>query len=56
VLFTFDPRESDVPLLISWPVILLNSSDWFAGEDPAYLSSFRTGTAWRVRRMATDPK
>ncbi|MFO0629151.1 MAG: VWA domain-containing protein [Polyangiales bacterium] len=48
VLLSFDPRESDVPLLISWPVILLNSIDWFAGEDPAYLSSFRTGTAWRV--------
>lgn len=48
VLFSFDPRESDVPLLISWPVLLLNSIDWFADEDPAYLSSFRTGTAWRV--------
>lgn len=48
VLFAFDPRESDLPLLVSWPVLLLNSIDWFAGEDPAYLSSFRTGTAWRV--------
>lgn len=48
VLLAFDPRESDLPLLVSWPVLLLNSIDWFAGEDPAYLSSFRTGTAWRV--------
>lgn len=48
VLFSFDPRESDVPLLVSWPVLLLNSIDWFADEDPAYLSSFRTGTVWRV--------
>ncbi len=47
-LFTFDVRESDVPLLVSWPVMLINAVDWFAGEDPAYLSSFTTGTSWRV--------
>ncbi len=44
----FDVRESDLPLLVSWPVLLINAVDWFAGEDPAYLSSFRTGETWRV--------
>lgn len=48
VALTFDPRESDLPLLVSWPVLLLNAIDWFSGEDPAYLSSFRTGETWRV--------
>ncbi len=44
----FDVRESDFPLLVSWPVLVINAIDWFAGEDPAYLSSFRTGQTWRV--------
>ncbi|MFO0646670.1 MAG: VWA domain-containing protein [Polyangiales bacterium] len=48
VLMSFDVRESDVALLISWPVMILNAIDWFTGEDPAYLSSFRTGEVWRV--------
>ena len=48
VLFTFDVRESDVPLLVSWPVMLINAIDWFAGEDGAFQSSYRTGTAWRM--------
>jgi hypothetical protein len=48
VLFTFDVRESDVPLLVSWPVMLINAIDWFSGEDGAFQSSYRTGTAWRM--------
>ncbi len=48
VMFTFDVRESDVPLLVSWPVLLINAIDWFSGEDGAFQSSYRTGTAWRM--------
>lgn len=48
VLFTFDVRESDVALLVSWPVMLINAIDWFAGEDGSFQSSYRTGTAWRM--------
>ncbi len=44
----FDVRNSDLPLRVSWPVILINAIDWFAGEDPAYLSSFKTGETWRI--------
>jgi len=47
-LLAFDVRESDFPLLVSWPLFVVNAIDWFAGEDPAYLSSFRTGTTWRI--------
>jgi len=47
-LLAFDVRESDFPLLVSWPVLVINAMDWFASEDPAYLSSFRTGETWRV--------
>lgn len=52
VSLSFDPRESDLPLLVSWPIMLINSIDWFSGEDPAYLSSFRTGDTWRVPVVA----
>ncbi|MBL8602216.1 MAG: VWA domain-containing protein [Myxococcales bacterium] len=47
-VLAFDVRESDFALLVSWPVLVLNAIDWFAGEDPAYLSSFETGQTWRV--------
>jgi hypothetical protein len=48
VALAFDIRNSDLPLRVSWPVLVINSIDWFAGEDPAYLSSFKTGETWRI--------
>ncbi|MBI5512608.1 MAG: VWA domain-containing protein [Deltaproteobacteria bacterium] len=48
VLLSFDVRESDLPLLVSWPVLVINAMDWFTGEDANYLSSFRTGEVWRI--------
>jgi hypothetical protein len=48
VALAFDIRNSDLPLRVSWPVLVINSVDWFAGEDPAYLSSFKTGETWRI--------
>lgn len=47
-VLAFDVRESDFPLRVAWPLLVVNAIDWFAGEDPAYLSSFRTGTTWRI--------
>jgi len=44
----FDVRESDLPLRVAWPLLLLNTINWFTGEDAKYLSSFRTGEVWRV--------
>lgn len=48
VAVTFDLRVSDLPLRVSWPVLVINTIDWIHGEDPAYLSSFKTGESWRV--------
>lgn len=48
VATTFDLRVSDLPLRVSWPVLVINTIDWIHGEDPAYLSSFKTGESWRV--------
>jgi von Willebrand factor type A domain/Aerotolerance regulator N-terminal len=44
----FDLRESDLPLRIAWPLMLLDTINWFTEEDAQYLSSFRTGDVWRV--------
>jgi hypothetical protein len=44
----FDLRQSDLPLRIAWPLMLLDTINWFTDEDASYLSSFRTGDVWRV--------
>ena len=48
VALTFDVRRSDLPLRVAWPLVLLNSIDWFVEEDASYLSSYRTGETWRI--------
>lgn len=48
VAMGFDVRESDLPLRVAWPVLLLNSINFFTDEDAQYISSFRTGDVWRV--------
>lgn len=48
VALGFDLRDSDLPLRISWPLLLLNSINDFVEEDTSYISSFRTGDVWRV--------
>jgi Ca-activated chloride channel family protein len=34
VALTFDLRESDLPLRVAWPLLLLNTIDWLAGGAP----------------------
>ncbi|MBX3232314.1 MAG: VWA domain-containing protein [Labilithrix sp.] len=48
VALGFDPRDSDLPLRVAWPLLLLNSINFFTDEDSQYISSFRTGDVWRV--------
>jgi von Willebrand factor type A domain len=48
VALGFDPRESDFPMRIAWPLFLLNTINDFVEEDVSYISSFRTGTVWSV--------
>ncbi len=48
VAMGFDVRASDLPLRVAWPLLLLNSINWFSDEDAQYISSFRTGDVWRV--------
>ena len=48
VALGFDIRESDLGLRVAWPLLLLNSINWFCDDDATYLSSFRTGDIWRI--------
>ncbi|HVJ93382.1 MAG TPA: VWA domain-containing protein [Labilithrix sp.] len=48
VALGFDVRDSDLPLRVAWPLLLLNSINYFTDEDSQYISSFRTGDVWRV--------
>jgi hypothetical protein len=48
VAMGFDLKDSDLPLRVAWPLLLLDSINWFTDEDAQYLSSFRTGDVWRI--------
>jgi hypothetical protein len=52
--FTFDPRQSDLPLRIAWPLLLLNAIDWFVEEREGFHSSFETGRTWHIPVPAGD--
>lgn len=48
VALLFDVRQSDLPLRVAWPLLLLNSIDHFVQEEAGYLSSYETGEPWHV--------
>lgn len=48
VALTFDPRQSDLPLRIAFPILLLNAIDRFVEDAAGYLSSYRTDEPWYV--------
>ncbi len=48
VVLGFDPRESDLPLRVAWPLFLVNTVNFFVDEGEDYLSSVKTGSVWRI--------
>jgi Ca-activated chloride channel homolog len=48
VALGFDIRESDLPLRIAWPLLVLNTINSFIEEDTDYISSFNTGEVWSI--------
>ena len=48
VALGFDIRDSDLTLRVAWPLLLLNTINWFSDDDATYLSSFHTGDVWRI--------
>ncbi len=53
VALGFDIRDSDLPLRVAWPLMLLNSINHFIEEDTDYISSYRTGDVWHVPASST---
>ncbi len=45
---SFDVRNSDFPLRVAFPVLLINLIDYFAYGDGGLMQSFRTGETWSV--------
>ena len=48
VAFGFDLTRSDLPLRVAFPILVLNTLDWFAGDSEELLTSYRTGETWAV--------
>ncbi len=49
----FDVRNSDFPLRVAFPVLLLNLVDWFAAGDESLVESYSTGDTWSVPLQTT---
>ena len=52
VALGFDIRDSDLPMRIAWPLMLMNIVGDFIDEDTGYISSFRTGEVWSIPASA----
>jgi hypothetical protein len=53
----FHPSDSDFPLRVAFPVMVLNAIDWFLQEDARLVDSWSTGESWNLRmddRSATE--
>jgi hypothetical protein len=48
VALTFDPRQSDLPLRAAWPLLLLNTINWFVDDQGGFVSSYETGRTWHI--------
>ncbi len=44
----FDVTRSDLPLRVAFPLLIINSLDWFAGDAESLIASYRTGETWSV--------
>lgn len=54
VALGFDPRESDFPMRISWPLFVLNTINDFVEEDTGYIASFTTGSVFSIPAPAAE--
>lgn len=48
VLLGFDVTASDLPLRVAFPLLVINSLDWFRGADGPGLQGLKTGESWAV--------
>jgi hypothetical protein len=47
VALGFDLKRSDLPLRVAFPVLIINTLDWFAGQDAGLSASYPTGRPFR---------
>ena len=48
VIIGFDLTRSDLPIRVAFPLLLMNSLDWFSGEGEDLVTSFRAGARFSV--------
>jgi hypothetical protein len=51
----FDARKSDLVMRVAFPMLVLNSLDWFSGDSASLVTSYRTGATWSVRVQGAKP-
>ena len=44
----FDVADTDFPLRVAYPVLLLNALDWFTRDSSSLIEAFHTGDTWFV--------
>jgi hypothetical protein len=54
VAIGFDVTRSDLPLRVAFPLLIINSLDWFAGDAESLIASYRTGETWSVPLPGAD--
>lgn len=54
VAFGFSLLGTDLVLRVAFPLLVINTLDWFAGDDSGLLTTYRTGRRFRVSMDAAD--
>lgn len=50
----FDIRNSDLPLRVAFPVMMINIIDYFTLDDESYVPNYETGKTWSIPMSAED--
>lgn len=48
VVYGFGLDGTDLMLRVAFPVMLVNTLDWFAGDDAELITTYRTGRVWNI--------
>ncbi|MCK5795884.1 MAG: VWA domain-containing protein [Deltaproteobacteria bacterium] len=48
VAFGFDPKRSDLPLRVAFPLLVINTINWFSGESEGLITTYRAGDTWHI--------
>lgn len=54
VAFGFGLDATDLVLRVAFPVLVMNTLDWFAGDDAELITTYRTGRLWHIPVDTTD--